>query len=82
MRKKIDVMIGQHFGRWTVLEDLGGKQYRKLLCQCDCGTQRAVRLSHLSNGSSFSCDCFRLERARDRGGKIEAAQASLKRDNV
>lgn len=75
MRKKIDVMIGQHFGRWTVLEDLGGKQYRKLLCQCDCGTQRAVRLSHLRNGSSLSCGCLSAEQARDRGGNIEVAQA-------
>lgn len=77
MRKKIVVMIGQHFGRWTVLEDLGGKQYRKLLCQCDCGTQRAVRLSHLRNGSSLSCGCLSAEQARDRGGNIEPAQAGL-----
>lgn len=59
------------------LEELGGKQYRKLLCQCDCGTQRAVRLSHLRNGSSLSCGCFSVELARDRGGNIEVAQAGL-----
>lgn len=67
--------IGQRYGRWTVLEDLGGKQYRKLLCQCDCGAQSAVRLSHLRNGSSLSCGCLSVERARDRGGNIEVAQA-------
>ena len=77
MRKKIDVTIGQRYGRWTILEDLGGKQYRKLLCQCDCGTQRAVRLSHLRNCSSYSCGCLSVEQARDRGGNIEPAQAGL-----
>ena len=77
MRKRIDVAIGQRYGRWTVLEDLVGKQYRKLLCQCVCGTQRAVRLSHLRNGSSLSCGCLSLEQARDRGGNIETAQAGL-----
>ena len=75
MRKKIAVTIGQRYGRWTVLEDLGGKQYRKLLCQCDCGTQSAVRLSHLMNGASLSCGCLSAKRAKERGGNIQVAQA-------
>lgn len=75
MRKRIDVTIGQRYGRWTVLEDLVGNQYRKLLCQCDCGTQRAVRLSHLRNGASLSCGCLSAKRAKERGGNIEVAQA-------
>lgn len=75
MRKKIDVSIGQRFGRWTVLEDLGGAHYRKLLCQCDCGTLRAVRLSHLRDGGSLSCGCLSTELSTDRGGNIETAQA-------
>lgn len=67
--------IGQRYGRWTVLGDLGGKQYRKLLCQCDCGIQRAVRLSHLRDGSSLSCGCLSAKRAKERGGNIVVAQA-------
>ena len=75
MRMKTEVTIGQRFGRWTELEDLGGKQYRKLLCQCDCGTQRAVRLSNLMNGASLSCGCLSAKRAKERGGNIQVAQA-------
>lgn len=77
MRKKIEVAIGQRYGRWTVLEDLGGKHYRKLLCQCDCSAQRAVRLAHLRDDRSLSCGCLSVELAKDRRGNIEPAQAGL-----
>ena len=75
MRRKIDVDIGQRYGRWTVLEELGGSHHRKLLCRCDCGIQRAVRLSHLRDGSSLSCGCLSAKRAKERGGNIVVAQA-------
>ena len=75
MCKKIDVDIGQRYGRWTVLEELGGSHHRKLLCRCDCGTQSAVRLSHLRDGSSLSCGCLSAQRAKERGGNIVVAQA-------
>lgn len=75
MRKRIDVAIGQRYGRWIVLEELGGSHHRKLLCRCDCGTQRAVRLSHLRDGASLSCGCLSAKRAKERGGNIKVAQA-------
>lgn len=58
-------LYGQHFGRWTVLNDTilmeGGE--RKWLCRCECGTKRFVMEHSLLYGGSLSCGCLRRENA-------------------
>jgi hypothetical protein len=49
---------GERFGRWTAIEDLGGRP-RMVECRCDCGTTKAVRLADLRHGISKSCGCGR-----------------------
>lgn len=58
-------MIGQKFGRWTVLDkyELTTKGEKKWLCHCDCGTERYVLERSLMYGGSLSCGCLRKERA-------------------
>ena len=57
----IKSVVGQKFGHWTVLEELGAG---KVLCQCDCKnkTVREVYKQALKDGKSKSCGCedFRL----------------------
>ena len=50
-------MIGQKFGNWTALEDLGygTSKNRHFKCRCDCGTVRAVRGYLLEHGGTRSC---------------------------
>jgi hypothetical protein len=58
-------LIGQRFGKWTVLErddnynkehNLKGKDpYWK--CQCDCGIIKSVNGRNLKKGRSLSCGC-------------------------
>ena len=53
---------GQRFGRWLVLERSGTSdnwriEHTKWLCRCDCGTERVVPGTILSNGTSTSCGC-------------------------
>lgn len=66
-------MIGQKFGRWTVLEEGEaarppcGVRKRRMLCRCDCGTVRIVRVDCLRRGRCRSCGCLKKERARNRG---------------
>lgn len=64
MGKAIDETGNRH-GRWTVLSRVGNskKGVARWLCQCDCGTKRAVLGIHLRNGSSKSCGCLQRERA-------------------
>ena len=65
------VAPGVKFGRWTVLGDIqtvqrkNGKTERKLLCRCDCGTERYVLERSLLYGGSESCGCLRKEKATE-----------------
>jgi hypothetical protein len=62
MRKRID-LVGQKFGRLTVLEDVG-RRNRKVLwrCLCDCGNIIEVTGSNLQSGNTQSCGCYKRER--------------------
>ena len=54
-------LIGQRFGRYTVIGPdgtaAGGK--RRWLCRCDCGKTGSVLESNLKSGHSGSCGCAR-----------------------
>lgn len=58
-------MIGQKFGRWTVLEQAPSRNHKKYwTCQCECGTIREVLGTDLRNGKSRSCGCLTRESAQ------------------
>lgn len=63
------VTSGEKYGRWTVSDDVqivprkNGKSELKILCRCDCGTERYVLERSLLYGGSVSCGCLRKERA-------------------
>jgi hypothetical protein len=64
MRQRVD-MIGQRFGRLTVLglsDRTTSRGYRYFWrCRCDCGTECAPRYDALMNGRSKSCGCWNIE---------------------
>lgn len=51
-----NIVPGMKFGCWTTLEPVGN---RKWLCECECGTRKAVYSSNLISGKSKSCGCLR-----------------------
>ncbi|MGP8291773.1 hypothetical protein ACT3OH_16025 [Vreelandella zhanjiangensis] len=53
MPNKMEV-IGKRAGMLEVIERLPGY---KLLCRCDCGGERVVRIGHFNSGSCKSCGC-------------------------
>jgi hypothetical protein len=63
MPKKID-LIGQVFGRLTVIEDAGKNKHNNVIwkCLCDCGNMTNVTTGHLQNGDTQSCGCLHKER--------------------
>lgn len=65
--KKID-MIGNKFGRLTVLSEEGKDKHRKILykCKCDCGNIIITHGTRLRTGRVLSCGCYRLERLREK----------------
>lgn len=58
-------LVGQKFGRLTVLAEAGRtKRNKKLwLCQCECGLERLITSNCLTSGHSKSCGCLQRERA-------------------
>ncbi len=66
------LIAGQVFTRWTVVSaDKENKS--KVICECNCGTIRAVSKKMILQGRSKSCGCLRKEVSRDKAlGKISA----------
>lgn len=70
---KYENLIGQNFGRWTVLYEAKGKYdkngytVRYWYCKCSCGTEREVSESALKKGSSKSCGCLQKEKVKKSG---------------
>jgi hypothetical protein len=63
---KQKIEIGQKFGRWTILSDLGTTPERGslVLVKCECGNQREHFYQVLKKGLSTSCGCWRREQAK------------------
>ena len=69
MPKRID-LIGQRFGRLTVVEETPAlqKSYscRLFVCKCDCGTiTRPIDGRNLTRGHTTSCGCQQKERVKE-----------------
>jgi hypothetical protein len=70
--KRLD-LIGQRFGKLKVLSFAGVRGKAKgtyWMCECDCGTKRAVKGVYLKNGHTKSCTkcAHRLELTGQRFG--------------
>ena len=61
---KLDIRIGDVFGRLTVLREDSTRTHRGFLCQCRCGSETLVNASPLYNGRTLSCGCLRNETSR------------------
>ena len=59
----IVIRAGDTFGKWTALEDYDRTDGR-VLCRCECGTERRVYARLLDSGGSRSCNCGHPSRQR------------------
>lgn len=62
-KTKYEVYPGAVIGRWTVTDQyiVSPKGERKILCHCECGTERYVLERGLKYGESLSCGCLKKE---------------------
>lgn len=73
-------LIGQKFGRLTVIEKVGtrkkpcGKTIMIWKCKCDCGNITEANTSALRSGEKSSCGCLRKERKPKSGKKTNDNQ--------
>jgi len=63
-KDKVNEIIGQKFGRLTVIEraENGKNGEPRWLCKCDCGNETIARGSFLKNGRVKSCGCIAREK--------------------
>ena len=61
-------LVGQRFGRLTVVEDLGtqGRGEKYCRCLCDCGESVDIRQISLLDGNTKSCGCLHKEQLAKR----------------
>jgi hypothetical protein len=54
-------LVGQRFGRLTVLSRKDGLMRTYWMCLCDCGKETTVRTDKLKSGNTVSCGCYQKE---------------------
>lgn len=59
-------LIGQKFGRLTVIDKCRKNNRPYWVCQCDCGNITKVETYGLKSGHTQSCGCYRSQRIRER----------------
>jgi len=66
MGKKRD-LVGQKFGRLTVLYGTGERKNGKVIwhCRCDCGNEVDIRSGDLISGRTTSCRCYQRKRTAE-----------------
>lgn len=53
-------LVGQHFGKLTVIKRVGTKHRKALwLCHCECGNEKTVTTDQLTTGQTKSCGCLK-----------------------
>ena len=59
-------ITGQKFGRLLAVRYVGKDKAHKsiYLCKCDCGKEIIVRSNNLLSGTTKSCGCAKIERAK------------------
>lgn len=83
-------LIGQTFGRLTVIDRAENDKHghTRWLCQCECGNQKVIAGSSLKKGLTQSCGClkkeklnqYNLEHTQDETGKRYGRLTVLYRD--
>ncbi len=59
--KKIDIKLGDTYGKLTILNEVFNHRERKFLCKCECGEKKVIFLSSLRTGKTTSCGCVGKE---------------------
>lgn len=57
-------IIGQRFGKLTVIGRESSGSHAKFLCRCDCGREIIVRGDSLRSGKTISCGCDKKSAAK------------------
>ena len=54
-------IIGERYGRLTIIGENRDKTYLRAICRCDCGNIVSSSYAHLTKGDKISCGCHKKE---------------------
>ena len=57
------LILGNKFGRLTIIEIIGTWQKRQVRVRCDCGNEKVMWWPNVCAGYSQSCGCYQAEQA-------------------
>lgn len=60
-------LIGERYGKLTVVSESLDKARKSWLCRCECGIEKSIQENHLRSGSVVSCGCKRAAQNRTHG---------------
>lgn len=68
MSQKKPIIIGEKYGKLTIIEETdikkSGKIYVKAMC--DCGNTKIIQMSHIRTGRIKTCGCYQKESVGER----------------
>ena len=73
--------IGEKYGKWTVIDDLGTDSHgtRLFLCECECGNKSKVLGCNLRSGISASCGKCNVPKIGEKIGKLTVLSEDVER---
>ena len=76
-----NALVGQKFGRLTVIKYAGVSKHRQTLyeCVCDCGNIVVTDGNKLSTGHNQSCGCLKAEMMENNRGDFKMGLAEAKK---
>ena len=65
---KLKEMIGKKIGKLTIINfsHTSKRCQSYWLCKCECGKEKTIRESHLSDNTTISCGCERIKNTQNR----------------
>lgn len=76
--KAIQDLIGEKFNRLIILRPVKKNDRTYLVCKCECGNTKEIKMSHVKSGRTKSCGCLNIEKLKARKGRVSKL---LKPDN-
>jgi len=81
MGKKLEIKIGEKYGKLTIIEEVesyvspAGHKLRRVLCSCDCGKNKITNFNTIRQGDSLSCGC-NYSKSRKHGASFRGKQTT------
>lgn len=75
---------GDKYGKLEILSINSAGRWRMALCRCECGSEKLIRLAHVTGGITVSCGCIKRKHKVEIGqrfGRLVVESLEYSREN-